>query len=56
MAQWVEQLTCIQEVAGSNPGGEKIFFENQYFLRTRFLKFSCYLTLQACIEMGLERN
>ena len=40
MAQWVEQLTCIQEVAGSNPAGEHIFFENQYFLHTRFLKFS----------------
>ena len=26
MAQWVEQLTCIQEVAGSNPAGEQIFF------------------------------
>ena len=26
MAQSVVQLTCIQEVAGSNPGGEQIFF------------------------------
>ena len=26
MAQWVEQLTCIQEVVGSNPAGEQIFF------------------------------
>ena len=26
MAQWVEQLTCIQVVAGSNRGGEQIFF------------------------------
>ena len=26
MAQWVEQLTCIQEVTGSNPAGEQIFF------------------------------
>ena len=26
MAQWVEQLTFIQEVAGSNPAGEHIFF------------------------------
>ena len=41
VAQWVEQLTCIQEVTGSNPAGEQIFFfENQYFLHTRFLKFS----------------
>ena len=41
MAQWVEQLTCIQEVMDSNPAGEQIFFfENQYFLHTCFLKFS----------------
>ena len=42
MAQSLEQLTCIQEVAGSNPGGEQIFsFENQYILLTRFFfKFS----------------
>ena len=44
MAQWVEQLTCIQEVEGSNPAGKQIVFfvcfENQYFLHTRFLKFS----------------
>ena len=40
MAQWVEQLTCKQEVAGSNPDGEQFFFEDQYFLHTRFLKFS----------------
>jgi len=26
MAQSVVQLTCIQEVVGSNPGGEQIFF------------------------------
>ena len=39
MAQLLEQLTCIQEVAGSNPGGEQIFFfENKYFLHTRFFK------------------
>ena len=31
MAQWVEQLTCIQEVAGWNPGGEQTFFENHTF-------------------------
>ena len=37
MGQSVVQLTCIQEVAGSNPAGEQIFFfENQYFLHTRF--------------------
>ena len=42
MAQSLEQLTCIQEVVGSNPGGEQIFFvfENQHFLHTRVLKFS----------------
>ena len=38
MAQWVEQLTCIQEVAGLNPAGEQIFFfENQVHV---FLNFS----------------
>jgi len=26
MAQWVEQLTCIQEVTDSNPASEQIFF------------------------------
>ena len=26
MARSVVQLTCIQEVAGSNPGGEQLFF------------------------------
>jgi len=26
MAQYVEQLTCIQEVAGSNSAGEQIVF------------------------------
>ena len=31
MAQWVEQVTCIQEVAGSNQASEQIFFEIQYF-------------------------
>ena len=37
MAQSVVQLTCIQEVAGSNPGGEQIFFfEYQYFCKHVF--------------------
>ena len=37
MAQLVVQLTCIQEVAGSNPGGEQIFFfEYQYFCKHVF--------------------
>ena len=42
MAQWVEQLTCIQEVAGSNPAGERIFFlrKSILFAYTFFLKFS----------------
>ena len=32
IAQWVEQLTCIQEVACSNPAGEQIFFrKSTYF-------------------------
>ena len=40
MAQWVEQLTCIQEVAGLNPAGEQIFFSkfNTFCIHT--LKFS----------------
>jgi len=25
VAQWVEQLTCIQEVGGLNPGGKQFF-------------------------------
>ena len=51
MAQWVEQLTCKQEVAGSNPAGEQVFFfENQYYC------IHCNLALQARIETGLERN
>ena len=41
MAQSVVQLTCIQEVAGSNPRGEQIFFfEISILLQTRFLEFS----------------
>ena len=41
MAQWVEQLTCIQEVVGSNPTGEQIiFFRKSILLHTRFLKLS----------------
>ena len=41
MAQWVEQLTCIQEVVGSNPAGEQIFFQKSILLRTCFFfKFS----------------
>ena len=45
MAQWVEQLTCIQEVAGSNPASEQIFFfEKQYFCMHVF-KNSVLITL-----------
>ena len=36
MAQWVKQLTCKQEVTGSNSAGEQFFFGDQYFLHTRF--------------------
>ena len=32
IAKWVKNLTCIQEVAGSNPADEQIFFfENNTF-------------------------
>ena len=41
MAQWLKQLTFIQEVVGSNSAGDQIFFfENQYFLHTCFFKSS----------------
>ena len=41
IAQWVEKLTCSQEVTGLNPAGEQICFsENQYLLHALFLKFS----------------
>ena len=40
MAQWVEQPTCIQEVAGSNPAGGQIFSKIKTFWHARFLKFS----------------
>ena len=40
MAQWVEQLTCIQEVTGSNLAGEQVFFEFNTFCIHIFLKFS----------------
>ena len=38
MAQSVVQLTCIQEVAGSNPAGEQIFFKNINTFANTFLK------------------
>ena len=60
MAQSVVQLTCIQEVAGSNPGGEQFFFLNiNTFANTFFRNQSrqhCYFTFQAHIEAGLKRN
>ena len=57
MAQSLEQLTCIQEVTGSNPGGEQIFFSkiNTFCIHV-FFKFNCSLAFQARIEMRLERN
>ena len=56
MAQWVEQLTCIQEVAGSNPAGEQIFLENQYFLHKRFLKSSFNSTVTWHSKYTLNRD
>ena len=61
MAQSVVQLTCIQEVAGSNPCGEQLFFFwlsilfQTRFFRNQFWQL-CYFAFQACIEAGLERN
>jgi len=61
MAQSVVQLTCIQEVAGSNPAGEQIFFflnintfANTFF-RIQFWQ-QCYFAFQARIEAGFEQN
>ena len=56
MAQWVEQLTCKQEVAGSNPAGEQFYFEDQYFLHTRFLKFSFDNTVTWHYKHASKRN
>ena len=43
MAQWVEQLTCIQEVTGSNPAGEQIFFRKSIHFAYTFLKLTLLL-------------
>ena len=56
MAQWVEQLTCIQEVVGSNTAREQIFFENQYFLHTHFLKSSFDNTVTWHSKHALKRD
>ena len=45
ITQWVEQLTCIQEVVGSNPTGERFFSLISCFLHTSFLKFSFHTTV-----------
>ena len=53
IAQWAEQLTCI---AGSNPAGEhSFFFENQYFLHTRFCKVQLVVALFLGIP-SMHRN
>ena len=31
MAQWIEQLTCIQEVMGLNPAGKHFFLKINTF-------------------------
>ena len=61
MAQSVVQLTCIQEVPGSNPGVEQIYFWISMLSQTRFLEFNfdntvSYFAFQARMEAGLERN
>ena len=55
MAQWVVQLTCIQEVTGSNPG-EQIFLEYQYFLQTCFLEFSFDNTVTWHFKHALKQD
>ena len=50
----VEQLTCIQEAAGLNPAGEHFFFENRYFLHTRFLKSSFDSTVTSLVCQNVE--
>ena len=39
MAQWVEQLICIPEDAGSNPAGEQIFFLKSILFAYTFFFF-----------------
>ena len=45
MAQWVEQLTCIQEVAGSNPAGKQIFFRKSILFAYKFFLNSALIAL-----------
>jgi len=40
IAQWVVQLTCIREVAGSNPGSEQFFSWISILFANTFLEFS----------------
>ena len=40
IAQWVKEVTSIQEAAGSNPAGEQIFFWNYTFCMHVFFEFS----------------
>ena len=40
MAQWVEQLTCIQEVAGTNPAREQFFFQKSILFAYMFFQNS----------------
>jgi len=57
MAQWVVQLTCIQEVAGSNPGDEQnFFFEYQYFCKHVFLEFSIDNTVTSHSKHASKQN
>ena len=56
MAQSVVQLTCIQEVAGSNSAGEQIFFWISILLQTRFLEFSFDNTVTSHSKHASKRD
>ena len=56
MAQSVVQLTCIQEVAGSNPGGKQLFFWISILLQTRFLEFSFDITVTSHSKHASRRD
>ena len=57
MAQWVEQLTCIQEVVGSNPTGEQIvFFWTSILFAHTFFKLSFDNTVTCHYKHASKRD